>query len=336
MPFPFALVCDLLEELHRSSLDGKKQQVRRGLGRWFTTHGGLINSLCHGGHALLSTLLPGRRTDRVYCIQASRLEAIIRRAQKLGGQRFERLRRYREPGSKLDLGDCVQEIWNDTWTVCGLLDPSFHLLFLPSNVKQPCRDRPQVTVEEIDAVLDGIAANVRFSAPGLRARKATASLAPCTLETLYARLAPVEAKWFTRLVLKDYRPIELDESWVFDNLDKRLSLILKVKDDFLAAAKTLQDIKDASRCPEGRIEVLHHLKPTLGTKVGRPYWRKGRSIKHCLQMGDGRMSVEKKIDGEYCQIHINLSKMDSRKDRCIQIFSKSGKDSTEDRTGLFG
>lgn len=44
------------------------------------------------------------------------------------------------------------------------------------------------------------------------------------------------------------------------------------------------------------------------------------------------MSVERKYDGEYCQIHINT--LD--KSRVIQIFSKSGKDSTQDRIGLQG
>jgi DNA ligase-4 len=43
-----------------------------------------------------------------------------------------------------------------------------------------------------------------------------------------------------------------------------------------------------------------------------------------------RVSVERKYDGEYCQIHIDLNK-----DRhCIKIFSKSGKNSTIDRIGL--
>lgn len=42
------------------------------------------------------------------------------------------------------------------------------------------------------------------------------------------------------------------------------------------------------------------------------------------------MSCEEKLDGEYCQIHIDLSKGRD----CIQIFSKSGKDSTMDRIGL--
>ncbi|KAH8757962.1 ATP dependent DNA ligase [Diaporthe sp. PMI_573] len=42
------------------------------------------------------------------------------------------------------------------------------------------------------------------------------------------------------------------------------------------------------------------------------------------------MSVENKMDGEYCQIHIDLSKGSN----CIQIFSKSGKDSTRDKEKL--
>lgn len=49
-------------------------------------------------------------------------------------------------------------------------------------------------------------------------------------------------------------------------------------------------------------------------------------------MGHGRMSVEEKIDGEFCQIHVGITGQSHR----IQIFSKSGKDSTEDRKGLRG
>jgi DNA ligase-4 len=44
------------------------------------------------------------------------------------------------------------------------------------------------------------------------------------------------------------------------------------------------------------------------------------------------MSVEAKVDGEYCQIHVDVS----RGRRGVQIFSKSGKDSTEDRKRLIG
>lgn len=40
------------------------------------------------------------------------------------------------------------------------------------------------------------------------------------------------------------------------------------------------------------------------------------------------MSMERKYDGEYCQIHIDLSRGD---DQWLKIFSKSGRDSTGDR-----
>ena len=42
------------------------------------------------------------------------------------------------------------------------------------------------------------------------------------------------------------------------------------------------------------------------------------------------MSVRRKYDGEYCQIHIDLNKVRDS----VKIFSKSGKDSTSDRIGL--
>lgn len=42
------------------------------------------------------------------------------------------------------------------------------------------------------------------------------------------------------------------------------------------------------------------------------------------------MSVERKYDGEYCQIYINLNKSGAG----IKIFSESGRDSTSDRMGI--
>ncbi|KAG7130939.1 DNA ligase 4 like protein [Verticillium longisporum] len=42
------------------------------------------------------------------------------------------------------------------------------------------------------------------------------------------------------------------------------------------------------------------------------------------------MSVERKYDGEYCQVHIDLTESGAG----IKIFSKSGRDSTNDRVGI--
>jgi DNA ligase-4 len=116
-----------------------------------------------------------------------------------------------------------------------------------------------------------------------------------------------------------------------------LPLILKVQEDFATAIQTLQTAKgkllpNSLKSSPSRNRILDGLKPKLGVKVGRQDWFKGRSIKHCLDMGRGRMSIEQKLDGEYCQIHIDVTGAKPR----VQIFSKSGKDSTEDRQKLHG
>lgn len=188
-----------------------------------------------------------------------------------------------------------------------------------------------VTVSEVDALLNAVASAVAFSSPAVRA--AGAALSPSHrngLEALYMRLSPLEAKWLTRLVLKDYRPIELDEAVVLRAYHPVLPCVMKVLDHFVPALDVLDRASGGAEQSYDRRAILRCLRPVLGTKVGRPLWRKGRSIKHCLDMGRGRMSVEKKVDGEYCQVHVDLSK--GR--QCIQIFSKSGKDSTDDRSRL--
>jgi DNA ligase-4 len=191
-----------------------------------------------------------------------------------------------------------------------------------------------VTVSEVDSLLDAVASAITFSSPAVRAANTTL-LNPhrLSLESLYTRLSPLEAKWFTRLVLKDYNPANLDETVVLGCYHPILPCVMKVFDHFSPALAFLKTPRPGGRPDEGRCngrDMLRDLKPALGTKVGRPLWRKARSIKHCLDMGHGRVSVEKKMDGEYCQVHVDLSKGRN----CIQIFSKSGKDSTKDRHGL--
>lgn len=46
-----------------------------------------------------------------------------------------------------------------------------------------------------------------------------------------------------------------------------------------------------------------------------------------LTQDSKRMSIERKYDGKYCQVHIDLARRTQR----TQNFSKSGKDSTSDR-----
>ena len=84
----------------------------------------------------------------------------------------------------------------------------------------------------------------------------------------------------------------------------------------------------AQRCAND----AHLLQPRIGVKLGPPKWVKAKGgVKHAVTVIEKRtMSVERKHDGEYCQIHIDMSKGQDY----LQIFSKSCKDSTLDRRGV--
>ncbi|KUI60256.1 DNA ligase 4 [Cytospora mali] len=315
MPLLFGTVCDLLQRLE-NDLQRKRNQKgpQQIVTAWFAEHRLTVDHDDTDKCALLSTLLPERRTDRVFFIKHKTLSAIFARAHGLGITRKQRLTRYETPGSGVDLAECIEEILKET--------PNF-----------PTRS---VTVEDVDRTLHQLATGVAFSSPAIR----TSGFADRNnrenreaLGALYRSLSARDAKWFTRLVLKSYLPVMVPEYLVYAQCQQNLPTLLKIHDDFTVAVRLLNQQTRNGRMLDGDLDKVHlprRIKPQVGVKVGRQTWLKGRSIKHCLEMGSGLMSVEKKMDGEYCQVHIDLSKGPN----CIQIFSKSAKDSTTDRFKL--
>ncbi|KAK7996328.1 ATP dependent dna ligase domain protein [Apiospora marii] len=312
MPFQYKFVCDLLQQLEDEAHSTSKERTptRTIIERWFHEHRVRLDAPTVNGCAVISTLLPERRTDRVYGIQTTRLESIVGQALILGSSRVKELRRYKTPGQGVDLGDCIESI----------------LSRAPNSI-HPDRE---VTVEDIDEVLTRVAAGCRFSSPAIRASNTSRNPQSenHVLGQFFTRLSPRDAKWFTRLILKNYQPIVLEERVVLRAYHALLPRMLKVRDDLQVATDFLQHVDPSQSDPKA---IASLLKPALGTKVGRPPWLKARSIKNCLDIiGRRQASCEQKIDGEYCQIHVDLNNRDTP----IQIFSKSGKDSTQDRRRL--
>lgn len=194
------------------------------------------------------------------------------------------------------------------------------------DVASPARG-DEVSVGEVDRILTKIAAKNRFSSPDVQREKLDMNSQDPVLQLsgIYTRLKAKEAKWLTRLILKNYSPVIIPEYVVYRSYHGMLPVLLKVQSTFPAALALLREWKNVRVHAGNKFSIM----PRIGTKVGRQPFLKARSIKNCVDLARNRcMSVQKKYDGEYCQIHIDMSRPPAQR---IQIFSKSGKDSTTDR-----
>lgn len=317
MPLHFIDFCTLLSDLESiSSRQPRLNEKRRDeaykqtISQWVHKHKITVTSPDVNALALLSSLLPGRRTDRVYSIQAPALSKYLRKCLSIGRSRWDQLEQWKTPG-RGDLGDCIERIQ------CQAENPAAY---------------NKVTLEEVDDTLAEIARANRFSAPSVRNRDSYLNGLDTNekLKRIYYRLQSREVKWLTRIILKDYSRLDLKEHIVLRCLDYRLPATMKTQDSFESAIEFIRNRSSGSGHLEHSGEWIRPT-PKVGVKVRRAQYEKGRSIRHVVDMIGGRtMSVERKYDGEYVQIHIDLSK---RKDY-IQLFSKSGKDSTTDRERL--
>ena len=286
---------------------------------WFKSHRRTINELStHDAVALLSSLLPERRSDRVYGIQSTSLCRILSRSLGLRHSRARQLEAYRQPGNG-DLAACLARV--------------------VERGGPPAR--PLVNLAEVDELLDVLAGNCRFSNVAKTIPRGSSESRDEAIGRLIKRMDAVQSKWLIRLILKDFSPVRLDERIVLQAFHFLLPDLLRFQEDFAAAIKMLKGpLKEYPENPDPRSRQLHRkgaavlLKPSVGIKVGRPDFHKARSIDHCIGMCRGQRKIlERKYDGEYCEVHIDMS-WSSDPSKCIKIFSKSGKDSTEDRRGL--
>jgi DNA ligase-4 len=108
MPLSFSSACGLLDQCYDLSI--ARKSCSSVVVEWFDRHRNYVDAHDTSLSALLSTLLPDKRTDRVYCIQTPSLERIIGRACLLGASRIAELARFRQPGSGVDIADCVYRI----------------------------------------------------------------------------------------------------------------------------------------------------------------------------------------------------------------------------------
>jgi DNA ligase 4 len=325
MGFRFSYLCDLLSSLEanrtlkacRATNNSKNDLGVRTISNWFGVHQSRIHHDDTDLLALVSCLFPSRRPDRVYWLQHASLAKIIARSLLLGVSRKTELDRWQMSGDQ-DLGQRVESV-------------------LQQSENQINHDQT-VTVEEIDDALNQVASRCRYSGARIRMQRSAVDVNDI-LGSLYRRVSSRDAKWLTRMILKSYHPVILPADFILEKIHFLLPPLLLFQDSFEAVTRllTTPPFKLFPITPEPEVatimkaKALEYLTPQVGVKSSHPDFLKARSIQHCCRMiGQRRMSLERKYDGEYYQIHFNLGDAS----QSLQIFSKSGKESTLDRASL--
>lgn len=315
--FKFRLLVELLEQLDPKKHDETSSltSARDATQEWFKLHNDKISRHGPSAVAFLSCLLPHRLPHRTYGLRERRLGTVVADSLYLPEEGSRRMR-LKFWNSETDFPTLVEKVLQEA-----------------ENLPQP--SRTQVTLEEIDAALIEVAAK-----PGVSGHRTKQSRRNA-LYPILKRLTSAEAKWLMRMILKSYSPVVLiPERTVLEEFHFLLPNLLAIQNSLEAALNTLdhEDLRDFPiKPPVKDRHALYeraaiHVLPKLGVMIQRQPYYKARTINHCAQMAGRRtMNVERKYDGEYCQIHIDLSEMEGAR---IKIFSKSGKDSTTDREGL--
>ncbi|KAF8425554.1 hypothetical protein EV426DRAFT_561102 [Tirmania nivea] len=329
MPFPYMHVVSLLDPL--SDIATKQPPPKSAVLKakystlitsWFNHHRPLFTATKLEPIALFSLLFPELRADRVYNLREDGLVKVIARCLGLGVTRQQQLNNWRRDADG-DLGKMVGRIMR------AAENPS------PSPGEE-------VTVEEIEKALEELASRSIFSSQSKQTPAGTATRGAHEILTpLFRRMSSNEGMWLTRAILKSYLPVVIPEKTTMYAYHFLLPSLWGVQSDLRKCLEVLgggvfrnfpptPERRDIKESLEGAGRLV---RPEVGVRVRRVEFLKARSCKHAVAFADGkRMSMERKYDGEYCQIHIDLSK---GKD-WIKIFSKSGRDSTQDRAGIHG
>ncbi|EMD92383.1 hypothetical protein COCC4DRAFT_130085 [Bipolaris maydis ATCC 48331] len=324
MSLTFNAVCSLLQDIEDISTNGprpppkqEQEAIHQAVLDWFQNQRAALDDPDTDGGAVLSILLPHRRKDRVYGLQAPLLAKKLSRLLTFShGQRtlFESWK----TGTCGDLGAYVERAmkpWDGTFS-----------------------SKPDITIKRVDYLLVQLAASCRFSGEETRRNRDPGFDVDNELKSIITRLESWEAKWLVRLLLRDYCTIELDERVVTRHYHFLLPELLAFQNDYEAAFDVLKGgLSSYPAVPESwekepmRIEAAKRLKARVGVKIGRPTFLKAWSFSNCLKLvGDGVWAAEVKYDGEYCEIHVDLENENSN----LRIFSKNGKDATADRAAL--
>jgi DNA ligase 4 len=240
---------------------------------------------------------------------------------------------------------------------------SFH----SNNNKIPDSTASPLSIAEVDKLLDELAATCAFSGATIRNRNDSACQRSKfhILCSLFRSMTPLDASFLTQIILKDLCPLLYPASYrhytaALTEFNSN-SVIMLSKEDAMTAwdpsgwmlemYRVRASLDEASNEFENSprdsliiprvgipIEVENDLFVLLLTNSHStinqiPKSSKGQGCAHALSSysNSSKVWAETKYDGERAQIHVEVSDDGSSR---ITIFSKSKRDSTEDRYAI--
>ncbi|KAL8279100.1 hypothetical protein RQP46_008558 [Phenoliferia psychrophenolica] len=217
-----------------------------------------------------------------------------------------------------------------------------------SNRVVPARDGG-LTIGEVDALLDELASFCSYSAPGVyRGSPSRSSHDPdvdAVLKRLLDPLTAPEIAIIIQIILRDLSPL----LYPLPTLSGTQAL-----QDYNAMPYSEITLRDAMAAWHPKVPLLYGLtadldvvmaetenleweagvykrRPLIGTPAQVPKSIRPSTCSRATAGLKGDVSIETKYDGERLQVHIDTN---LPYDKQIKIFSKSGRDSTDDRSRL--
>ncbi|EJU01771.1 DNA ligase/mRNA capping enzyme [Dacryopinax primogenitus] len=285
------------------------------------------------GAVLFRLLFPCEDKDRKYNLQESKLSRLLADIFVVdvgSGKRGHRL-----------------STWQDSDEGCLGREVQMILMEVYSGEDHPTNP----TIHEADSLLEELAAtspwsNIKFSTPSPQRRSAKR-----ILSDLYRDLTPFGAAVMTQVLLKDLRPLAYPQpaasmsaslidfnSKAYEEITPHMAMrawhpkmcyLYKTNSKLDAVADAVEKLEswEASVQPGIRLDPF---SPMVGVPVEIAKCVQGHSYSYALSrlVGSERVYAETKYDGERMQIHVDFSQPASSQ---IRIFSKSKRDSTQDR-----
>lgn len=190
--------------------------------------------------------------------------------------------------------------------------------------------QPNLTINEINAHLDSLITCKKMSQgfTTFHVEKGTV-----VLSGLYMKVTSREAKWLTRIILKDLL-LNIEPKVVFDAFHGWMWRIYSMQNDLQMACKEIVNLigrgynsTSVLSEEEYRKVASEFFSPTIGVNIAVMACGRAQGIQHVFERMAGKTChVENKYDGERLQAHICKDWPER-----IRIFSKSGRESTTDR-----